>query len=44
MRNWAERAEADGAVLVHGEGFIVNNTPDDDALEECKSLGKKLIQ
>ena len=44
MRNWAERAEAVGAVLVNGEGFIVNNTPDDDALEECKSLGKKLIQ
>ena len=26
MRNWEERAKADGAVLVNGEGLIVNET------------------
>lgn len=44
MRNWAERAKSDGAVLIADEGFIVNNTPDDEALEECKRLGSELLK
>ena len=43
MRNWEERAKADGAVLVNGEGLIVNETPSDEDLETCKELGKQLI-
>lgn len=44
MRLWAERVTADGAVLVNGEGLIVNETPDDDALAQCKALGRKLVE
>ena len=44
MRNWNERTLADGAVLLGGEGFIVNETPDDDALAQCKNLGKQLAE
>ncbi|MGN1119065.1 MAG: flavodoxin [Oscillospiraceae bacterium] len=44
MRNWEEQVKADGAVLVGGEGLIVNGTPDDAALEQCKALGRKLAE
>lgn len=44
MRSWEERVKADGADLVNGEGLIVNETPDDDALESCKALGEELIK
>lgn len=39
-----EREKADGAVLVNGEGLIVNEPPDDTALEQCKTLGRKLAE
>ena len=44
MRDWEERVKADGAVIVNGEGLIVNETPSDDDLELCKSLGAKLAE
>jgi flavodoxin short chain len=44
MRNWVERATAAGATVVGGEGLIVNDAPDDDALEKCKELGEALIK
>ncbi|MGN0655686.1 MAG: flavodoxin [Ruminiclostridium sp.] len=44
MRNWEERVKASGAVLVNGEGLIVNEVPDADALEQCRELGKKLAE
>ena len=44
MRLWEERVKADGAVLVNGEGLIVNDAPDDEALEQCRALGKKLAE
>ena len=44
MRDWAERVTNDGADLVQGEGLIVNETPDDEALEKCKALGEALVQ
>jgi flavodoxin short chain len=44
MRNWVERATAAGATVVGGEGLIVNDAPDDDALEKCKELGETLIK
>lgn len=43
MRNWVERVKNDGAVLVSEEGLIVNETPSDDDLENCRELGKKLM-
>ena len=39
MRSWEERINASGATLVGGEGLIVNEAPDDDALEQCKKFG-----
>ncbi|MGN0631775.1 MAG: DUF3793 family protein [Ruminococcus sp.] len=42
MRNWEERVKSDGAILVNGEGLIVNETPSDDDLEKCTNLGKAL--
>lgn len=44
MRNWEERVKSAGAVLVNGEGLIVNEAPDDDALESCKALGAELVK
>lgn len=38
MRNWEARVKAIGAQLIE-EGLIVNNTPDDEALEKCETLG-----
>ena len=40
MRNWEERVISAGANLIGGEGLIVNDMPDDDALEKCRELGK----
>jgi flavodoxin short chain len=40
MRDWCDRCS--GAVLFSSEGLIVNETPDDDALNECRTLGSEL--
>ena len=42
MRDWTERMKNAGAVLVREEGVIANETPDDEALAECRSAGKEL--
>lgn len=44
MRNWEERVQGDGAVLIGGEGLIANEAPSDDDLEKCKALGKSLAE
>lgn len=41
MRNWEERTKAAGAVLVNGEGLMINETPDDDGIKMCKEFGVK---
>ena len=41
MRDWEDRCNAAGASLAC-DSFMANNTPEEDALEECKSLGKAL--
>ena len=41
MRNWAERMRGAGANLVD-DGLIVHETPEGDAIEECKQFGEKL--
>ncbi len=40
MRDWEDRMKAAGATVVGGEGVICQETPDDEALENCKALGK----
>lgn len=42
MRDWVDRMSAAGAKIVNGEGLICQETPDDDVLLECESLGKAL--
>ena len=42
MRRWVERMTAAGAVVVGGEGVICQETPDEEALESCRALGKAL--
>lgn len=44
MRSWVERAKAAGAKMIDGEGLIANETPDDEALENCRALGEKLAK
>ena len=42
MRDWEERMKAAGAEIVGGEGVICQEVPNDDAIAECKALGKQL--
>ena len=42
MRDGAVRMDDAGVVLVREEGVIANETPDDDALSECRGAGKDL--
>lgn len=42
MRDWEDRMKAAGATVVGSEGVICQETPDDEALENCKALGKEL--
>ena len=44
MRNWEDRVTAAGATLVNDEGLIVNDAPDDTALESCKELGRESVK
>lgn len=39
MRDWVKRTDDTGANIYTGEGFIVNETPDADKIEECKKFG-----
>ena len=41
MDSWKADAEAEGAVLA-ADPVIANNTPDDEALAQCKALGEVL--
>lgn len=42
MRDWAQRAQDDGAQLFSEEGLICNETPDDDVQATCRKLGADL--
>lgn len=42
MRDWEERMADAGAAVVGREGVIAHETPDDDALNACRALGKEL--
>lgn len=41
MRDWQERTEGKGAIVVE-DGFIINNTPDDDGKAKCVAFGERL--
>lgn len=41
MRDWEARMNSYGSNLL-ADGLIINETPDVDALEQCKDLGKLL--
>jgi flavodoxin I len=41
MRIWEEDCKALGAELIY-ESLIINETPDDDGLEQCRKLGEQL--
>ena len=42
MRDWEDRAKAAGAVL-KAQPLMVNETPDDDALADCRTLGAAVV-
>ena len=44
MRDWYQRTESAGALLVEDEGLIVNETPDAVGLEACRKLGEVLAK
>ena len=44
MRDWQKRVTDAGAELVGGEGLIINETPDEDGLAQCREFGKSAAQ
>lgn len=42
MKDWQSRCNDIGISLV-GDGLIINDTPDDDGLAQCKAVGKSLV-
>lgn len=44
MRDWEVRMCNVGANVINGEGMICQETPDQEMLEKCKSLGKQMAQ
>ena len=43
MREWVTRMEGAGAKVVGGESAMAQLTPEGDAIEACKDLGKALV-
>lgn len=43
MADWKTRCEGDGA-KVYGDGLIINNTPDDDGIAQCKDFGAGFVK
>ena len=44
MRKWEKRVTDAGGNLIGGQGLIVNEAPDDAALDECKALGESAAE
>lgn len=40
MRDWEKRVTDAGGTLVGGEGLMINEMPDADGLEQCRSFGQ----
>lgn len=43
MRLWEKRVNTSGAKLIGGEGFILNEMPDNDGLDKCRKFGEKAV-
>ena len=44
MREWEKRVTDAGGNLIGGQGLIVNDVPDDAALDECRALGESAAE
>lgn len=44
MRNWTERMQGCGAMLLDNEGFMVHETPEGEDVDKCKDFGERLAQ
>lgn len=44
MRDWEERMNSAGAIIVGGQGIIAHEMPQDEDIELCKDLGKQLAE
>lgn len=44
MEEWVEEVLDAGANVFNGEGFILNETPDEEGEEECIEFGKELVK
>lgn len=44
MRDWETRMTAAGAILIGGEGLIINEMPDADGINKCVEFGKQIAQ
>ena len=44
MRDWEERMVGAGATVLGGNGVICQEDPDEEALEACRELGRKLAE
>ena len=42
MRDWTDRMNGGGATVLNGEGLICQESPDEEIISECESLGKQL--
>ena len=42
MRDWTDRMNGCGATVLNGEGLICQESPDEEIISECESLGKQL--
>lgn len=44
MREWEGRVTGAGAVIVGGEGLIINESPDEDGLKSCREFGATAVK
>lgn len=42
MRDWQDRVNQSGGFLLHDEGLMIHETPDEEGLAQCRQLGKDL--
>ena len=40
MRDWVQRTQDANANLYQDEGLMINETPDEDGLEQCREFGR----
>lgn len=44
MRDWVQRTQDANANLYQDEGLMINETPDEDGLEQCREFGRGFAQ